>query len=169
MTPRDAFDPVVRTMVDDARKLVVDLDGSAGSVRAARQVAEDFLADLPKGPPVAPDGAAAGFVSGTTGSARNDALLVVAELVSNACRHAPGPCRLTVECSADEVEVAVRDDGPDWLRLGATELHTGYGLLIVTRLTGGIHVLPSGPGKVVFAAVPLRGAGPGLGDGPSLG
>lgn len=144
MTPRDARGPVVRTTVDEGRRLVVDLDGSPGSVRAARLAAEHFLAAPPR-------------------SARADVPLVVAELVANACRHAPGPCRLTLRRTADGVEVAVHDEGSGWLRLASENLTSGYGLLIVTRLTGGIHVLPEGAGKVVRATVPLLGAGPNLG------
>lgn len=133
-----------------AQTLVVDLDGSAGSVRGARREAHRFLADPDRHPPVGADTA-------------RDVLMVVGELVANACRHAPGPCRLSVAVDPEFVDVAVRDTGPG--RLGpARRRATGYGLWIVARLTSGIRVLPAPEGKVVRAAVPRTAAGRAGGD-----
>lgn len=133
-------------MENSAETLVVDLDGSAGSVRGARREAHRFLADPDRRPPVGADTA-------------RDVLMVVGELVANACRHAPGPCRLSVAVDPDFVDVAVRDTGPD--RLGPARRHRppGYGLWIVARLTSGIRVLPAPEGKVVRAAVPRTATG----------
>lgn len=122
--------------------LVVELDGTAGSVRGARSATQRFLADAARRPPIGPDTA-------------RDVLMVVGELVANACRHAPGPCRLSVAVAAETVDVAVRDGGP--ARLDPGRRGSGYGLWIVARLTYGIRVLPVPGGKVVRAEVPLRG------------
>ncbi|UGQ12913.1 ATP-binding protein [Yinghuangia sp. ASG 101] len=128
--------------------LMVDMGGTPGSVRVARRSCADFLARATS------DG---GQPMGS--EATTDILLVVGELVANACRHAPGPCRLTVALSDHGADVAVRDTGRGMLRLvGGTG--AGYGLLIVARLTEGIHVLPLDDGKVVRATVPLPGPRP---------
>ncbi|WTW93916.1 ATP-binding protein [Streptomycetaceae bacterium NBC_01309] len=124
--------------------LVVELDGSAGSVRGARQETHRFLADAGRIPRIAPDTA-------------RDVLMVVGELVANACRHAPGPCRLSVEVVSDSVDVAVQDSGSSRLGPARRREPPGYGLWIVARLTKGIHVLPIPGGKVVRASVPLGG------------
>lgn len=132
-------------MENSAETLVVDLDGSAGSVRGARREAHRFLADPDRHPPLGAD---------TT----RDVLMVVGELVANACRHAPGPCRLSLSVEPDFVDVAVRDTGLG--RLGpARRRHPGYGLWIVARLTSGIQVHPGPEGKVVRAAVPRNAHG----------
>ncbi|MFJ3439090.1 ATP-binding protein [Streptomyces cyaneofuscatus] len=44
-----------------------------------------------------------------TGIKRQDALLVVSELVTNAVRHAPGPCTLALDLQDGVLEIAVSD------------------------------------------------------------
>ncbi|NUU25625.1 MAG: ATP-binding protein [Streptomycetaceae bacterium] len=146
--PEDAGHTV--DLRDGRRLLVIDLDGTPGSVRDARGAVDGFLAES------AANGAS---VHADTAS---DILLVVAELVANACRHAPGPCRVTVTLDRDTADIAVRDSGQGRLRLIPHETPAGYGLLIVARLTSGIHVLPVGGGKIVRATVPLLGPRPTL-------
>lgn len=167
---------------DGRRMLVVELDGTTGSVRIARRAAADFLTE-----PV-PARSASRVATAWAGHGRDDAargdaaqpgddvdesaalpdtvvsdvLLVVAELVANACRHAPGPCRLTLTLAEESADVAVRDTGRGHLRIIRHDTPAGYGLLIVARLTSGIHVLPSGGGKIVRASVPLAGPRPTL-------
>ncbi|WP_436774864.1 ATP-binding protein [Yinghuangia sp. YIM S09857] len=124
--------------------LVLELDGSAKSVRGARQETHRFLADAERIPRIAADTA-------------RDVLMVVGELVANACRHAPGPCRLSVAVASESVDVAVRDSGSSRLGPARRRHPPGYGLWIVARLTKGIHVLPVPGGKIVRASVPLGG------------
>ncbi|MCF2527279.1 ATP-binding protein [Yinghuangia soli] len=174
MTWRDPPSPLVRILRNDrtdrpgavqGRRLVVDLDGSAGSVRTARLAAASFLTDAEAVPALA-----AAFASprGAYRTALEDVLLVIAELVANACRHAPGPCRLTVYPTAETIEVAVHDRGGDRLRLGSDGLRACYGLIIVARLTRGIRVTAERDGKVVQAAVPLGVSSPGTVPRPGL-
>ncbi|WTW92402.1 ATP-binding protein [Streptomycetaceae bacterium NBC_01309] len=141
------------TTRDGHNTLVIDLDGLPGSVRGARHATADFLT-----------GARIRRRLDASDAAVSDVLLVVAELVANACRHAPGPCRLTVTLTDAAADVAVRDTGRGHLRITrqTTARTGGYGLLIVARLTGGIHVLPSPDGKTVRASVPLPGPSPRL-------
>ncbi|WP_436789517.1 ATP-binding protein, partial [Yinghuangia sp. YIM S10712] len=128
-------------MENSPATLVVELDGSAGSVRGARREARRFLTDAALQPPLGPD-------------ICRDVLMVVGELVANACRHAPGPCRLSVAVEPDSVDVAVQDTGPDRLGVARRRSPPGYGLWIVARLSQGIEVLPVPDGKVVRAVVP---------------
>lgn len=129
--------------------LAVDLNGLPGSVRAARARTARYLADERD-------------ETGLTGPLVTDILLVVAELVANACRHAPGPCRLTVAPRRDGVMVAVRDNLTTPMSLVCMKPPAGYGLLIVARLTRGIDVLPIPGGKIVSAEVPLPALRPTL-------
>ncbi|GAA2750164.1 MULTISPECIES: ATP-binding protein [Kitasatospora] len=125
--------------------LALDLDGKAGSVRLARQAVQQFLDQL---------AAAAGPRFRDT--TRLDVSVVVTELVSNACLHAPGPCRLLVAARPGEIEVAVEDTGH---RLLAPSVPAGTwvrGLLVVTRLSRGVHVVPIPGGKVVETVVVER-------------
>ncbi|MET8586536.1 ATP-binding protein [Streptomyces collinus] len=91
-----------------------------------------------------------------------DAQLVVSELVTNAVKHAPGPCALGLELSADgdELRITVTDTSaepprarpPDPGRIG------GHGLNLVNLLSEGLEVTPLPHGKRVAATVPLTGA-----------
>ncbi|MET9572359.1 ATP-binding protein [Streptomyces virginiae] len=98
-------------------------------------------------------------------SARDDAedvLLLVSEVVANACLHAGGPHALLLECTDDRLRVEVTDGNPaaptprrsrpDPARPG------GYGLLIVERIARRWGTLPLADGKCVWAEIdsPLR-------------
>ncbi|MEU6776796.1 ATP-binding protein [Streptomyces sp. NPDC046759] len=88
-----------------------------------------------------------------------DAQLVVSELVTNAAKHAPGPCALHLELLPDAtaLSVTVTDTSaapplprpPDPCRVG------GHGLHLVTMLSRGIEVTWLTHGKRVSATVPL--------------
>ncbi|MEU2586465.1 ATP-binding protein [Streptomyces avermitilis] len=88
-----------------------------------------------------------------------DIQLVVSELVTNAIRHAPGPCGLQVDLSADgrAVRVAVWDTSSkmptprprDACRIG------GHGLEIVRAVSRSVVVQPGSPGKQVTAEIEL--------------
>ncbi|MGW2557507.1 ATP-binding protein [Streptomyces sp. NPDC001635] len=81
---------------------------------------------------------------GWPAEARDDLALIVSELVTNACRHAPGPCRLRLEDVCGGIGVEVWDTNP---LLPPMDTHRasplpdtgevpygGYGLGIVAQL-----------------------------------
>ncbi|MFJ9344187.1 ATP-binding protein [Streptomyces sp. NPDC101733] len=87
-----------------------------------------------------------------------DALLLVSEVVANACLHAGGPTSLVLRRSGDRLRIEVTDGSPaapkprqrpDPSRPG------GHGLLIVERLgrTWGWEAVDGGPGKCVWVEV----------------
>ncbi|MGW4566764.1 ATP-binding protein [Streptomyces sp. NPDC004561] len=88
-----------------------------------------------------------------------DAQLVVSELVTNAAKHAPGPCGLHLElpAGARALRITVTDTSaepprprpPDPGRVG------GHGLHLVAMLAGNLEVTWPGHGKRVTATVPL--------------
>ncbi|WP_251091860.1 ATP-binding protein [Streptomyces sp. Caat 7-52] len=88
-----------------------------------------------------------------------DAQLVVSELVTNAAKHAPGPCALGLELLPDAtaLRVTVTDTSrepprrrpPDPGRIG------GHGLHLVAMLSRGLEVTRLSHGKRVTATVPL--------------
>ncbi|MEW2625056.1 ATP-binding protein [Streptomyces sp. NPDC048106] len=99
-----------------------------------------------------------------------DAQLVVSELVTNAEKHAPGPCALSLElgpggralriCVTDTSTEPPRPRPPDPGRVG------GHGLHLVTMLARNLEVAVLPEGKRVTATVPLvaEGAGSPHGD-----
>ncbi len=141
MTPArrpDAADPSVLSTE-------VDLRGGSAMIPASRDIVHGFVGRLgDAGVPMS-----AGFLDA--------ARLVASELVTNALRHAPGPCRLTLTLVEDQVEIAVSDTGDgfptflprDPLRVGR------HGLEIVTRLCDEVITKPHAQGKTVYARLPL--------------
>ncbi|GAA4962625.1 ATP-binding protein [Yinghuangia aomiensis] len=107
-----------------ATRLALDLDGAPGSTRRGRTCARGFL-DALADQGLLPAGAAA------------DTILVTSELMANATRHAPGPCRQTLDASRDAV--TVHDTSPAPPRRTHPSVHGGYGLLIVDALTTSLH------------------------------
>ncbi|MFF0206277.1 ATP-binding protein [Streptomyces sp. NPDC005017] len=88
-----------------------------------------------------------------------DAQLVVSELVTNAVRHAPGPCGLLLEIppGADQLRIAVSDSSPDLPRRKAPDAQRvgGHGLLLVHLLCRQVHTVTLNVGKQVVALLPL--------------
>ncbi|MFH8217887.1 ATP-binding protein [Streptomyces sp. NPDC018057] len=88
-----------------------------------------------------------------------DAQLVVSELITNAVRHAPGPCGLCLEAEPDTglVRISVWDTSPqpprprppDGRRVG------GHGLEIVGALSRSLTVTDRGTGKEITAQLLL--------------
>lgn len=122
--------------------LDLDLDGAAGSEARARRAARCFL-------------------GGLTGSdrerlgqqTRQDVVLVVSELVCNACRHAPGRCHLTMALADAGVRVTVEDSSRELLRPTGLPGPSGYGLFIVATVGRMVHVERTATGKVVETVV----------------
>ena len=107
-------------------------------------------------------------LASATDDQRDDAELVVAELVTNAVLHGLPPVRLRVQHAGDVVRVEVHDTGrqrPVAMR-GGVDAMTGRGLALVGSLSREWGVTPtSDGGKVVWAEVPETtderpGAGP---------
>ncbi|MEU8135974.1 ATP-binding protein [Streptodolium elevatio] len=122
--------------------LTLDLDETAGAVRRARDLTAQVLTD--------PDPAVAEETV-------RDVVMVVAELVSNAHRHAPGPYRLTVSVATDAVKVSMRDGGRTWLSAVPDERPPGgFGLLVVRRLSRTLDLRTVPDGKVITAVVTRR-------------
>ncbi|MGW2556564.1 ATP-binding protein [Streptomyces sp. NPDC001635] len=95
--------------------------------------------------------------------ATGDLTLVVSELVTNACRHSSGPCRMSLEVSADAAVVEVWDSDPHIPPLPAPSSApvsdtapacSGYGLGIVASLSTCLDFFPQEiGGKTVRAVV----------------
>ncbi|WP_420078155.1 ATP-binding protein [Streptomyces sp. JL4002] len=90
-----------------------------------------------------------------------DVLLLVSEVVANACLHAGGPHALLLDCTDERLRIEVADSSPeppaprsrpDPGRPG------GYGLLIVERIARRWGSVPTADGKYVWAEIdtPLR-------------
>ncbi|MET9497246.1 ATP-binding protein [Streptomyces sp. NPDC006552] len=135
--------------LEDVLLLVsVAIEGSEG-IAGTRAAARSFLTDLRvvHGLPVSER--AVGLVQ-----------LVVSELVTNACKYAPGPCLLTMEAERGTVEVSVWDSDPtlpvardhDPGRVGQ------HGLEIVMAVCQDFGVHREAVGKRVTATIELADA-----------
>jgi anti-sigma regulatory factor (Ser/Thr protein kinase) len=122
------------------------LDGLGGTVAEARDRTQEFLVDARITPPP---------LNETT---VGDALLLVSELVSNAVRHAPGPCTLELADDGRQVTIAVSDTStsvplpraPDYVAGGG-----GFGWHLLHRVALRIEIaLRAQHGKTVSAILP---------------
>ncbi|MEU9175477.1 ATP-binding protein [Streptomyces sp. NPDC048550] len=92
--------------------------------------------------------------------AAEDVLLLVSEMVSNACIHAGGPRALVLRRSAGRLRIEVGDGSPEHprrLRTTGSALPGGHGLLVLERLarSWGCEPYADGQvGKTVWAEVP---------------
>lgn len=125
------------------------LVGASGAVQRSRDFTRDALQDW-------------GWLPAATAEQRaaaEDALLVVSELVTNACLHAGGPQELRIGRGAKALRVEVADDGGG--RPAPRTPHQagrpgGHGMFIVQRLCldWGVERDPDGAGKTVWAELP---------------
>jgi anti-sigma regulatory factor (Ser/Thr protein kinase) len=125
-TPHDACPPEVS----------VDFDGAPGCIAEARDAAVAFLRH---------------HAPHTRRTFRDDVLLVVSELVTNAVRHAPGPLILELSLLSGGIGIGVRDSSPSLPRLRAPDRTGGRGWPIVESLARQVRVVPRGDGKTVHA------------------
>jgi anti-sigma regulatory factor (Ser/Thr protein kinase) len=105
-------------------------------------------------------GAARRFVDRTLAAwdvvgGRDDAMLVVSELATNAVRHAGSPFRVSVMRRAGQVRISVRDigRGGPTVRSATAASTSGRGLALVAAVSSSWGVEPEADGKVVWADV----------------
>jgi len=130
-------DPPVRT----ERR---ELERGVGALARARAYTRQFLQEG----------------SDLSAAALQDVLVVVSELVSNAIRHAPGPCTLALTDCSDRLTIAVSDTSttPPQPRTGDLESGGGgFGWHLLRQLSEDVQVLIDPPhGKTVTATMALR-------------
>ncbi|MFF9589617.1 ATP-binding protein [Streptomyces sp. NPDC014646] len=124
----------------------LSLRGVAGVVPTARDFARQALHEWGWLPASSADGRAAA----------EDVLLVVSELVTNACLHAEGPEEIRIACAAKVLRVEVVDAGagqPAPRTPHRAGRPGGHGMFIVQRLCldWGVLRAPGRPGKTVWA------------------
>ncbi|WP_327685852.1 ATP-binding protein [Streptomyces sp. NBC_00467] len=121
-------------------------DGAPGSIAAARHFAAHFLTRLQVRHGIAVARDAVGAVQ-----------LVVSELITNACKYAPGPSSLSLEFAGRILEITVSDSSPALpLVRGPEPTRVGqHGLEIVTALSEGFQVQREPFGKRIKVRVPL--------------
>lgn len=90
-----------------------------------------------------------------------DVLLVVSEVVTNACLHTGGPRELVLRHADGRLRVEVLDDSPaiPVRRPRAPSLPGGHGLMVLDRLAGSWGTVPAGTGKAVWLEVVLPSRG----------
>jgi anti-sigma regulatory factor (Ser/Thr protein kinase) len=122
------------------------MGGDDGCIADARQHAAAFLDQ-------------AGTEYGVTVTARTKDLtqLVVSELVTNACKYAPGPVVVELGLTAGAVEVAVWDSDPEVpaVRTADPGRIGGHGLEIVKAVSEHLSVDREAVGKRVTARIAL--------------
>ncbi|MFP8903363.1 ATP-binding protein [Streptomyces atacamensis] len=122
-----------------------DFDGLTSTVAQARDTADTFLTALARTTPPARD------------RNRDDVLLVVSELVTNAVRHAPGPFTLCLAPVPGGVRVTVRDTSTTLPRPRTPDVDGGaggFGCPIVQCLAHRLEALPHQDGKEIHAVLP---------------
>ena len=92
---------------------------------------------------------------------RDDVLLLVSEMVTNAVRYAAPPVRLEISAGDEDVVVAVCDGSPQppARHDPPTEAEGGRGMLLVDLLTDDHGVRTDPPGKAVWARLRRSGTG----------
>ncbi|MFC8147774.1 ATP-binding protein [Streptomyces paradoxus] len=82
-----------------------------------------------------------------------DAELVVSELVTNAIRHAPGPCGMILRLSGDELAITVWDTSAEQpvVRKRDGQRFGGHGMHVVHAVSAEVTVASLGVGKQVTA------------------
>ena len=121
---------------------MVVYERQAASVGAARSWIDAFLSQ-----------------SAIGGTVRDDAQLVVSELVTNALMHGDGSLVLRASITGRTVQISVTDSGdelPEVLPLDPSRIG-GLGLIVVDRIASEWGVSPFPGGKTVWAALDSSG------------
>ncbi|WP_432119516.1 ATP-binding protein [Streptomyces sp. bgisy032] len=86
-----------------------------------------------------------------------DAQLVVSELVTNAVRHAPGPCGMNLRLARDELAITVWDTSTRTPVLRHSDGHGigGHGMRVVHLVSRSVDVALGAHGKQVTARLSL--------------
>lgn len=116
----------------------------ASSVPQARRLVRNHLAGLPE-----------------TAALRDDAELLVSELVANVVLHVGGTVTVTVSATAGEVLLEVADDSPvaPTARLFSSTASTGRGMRLLTSLSSAHGVRTRPAGKTVWVRLTAATAG----------
>lgn len=125
-------------------------DGGSESIAAARVLARTFVDQVREcGIPV-PE------------RTSSEAQLVVSELVTNACKYAPGPCALSLEVRGPVLEITLWDSEPALPMARAAEPGRigQHGLEIVFALCDGFDVQREPVGKRISVRLALSTPGP---------
>ncbi|WP_380282810.1 ATP-binding protein [Kitasatospora purpeofusca] len=145
--PTSAPDPDL----DETRRLA--LNGPRGAVRRSREFSRQALLDWHW---LAMDGEH--WPDDEQVAVFEDVLLMVSELVTNACLYAPGgPRELRLCWNTLRLRVEVSDASPEPPRLRPSAYPGkpgGHGLRVVDRLAGAWGSRPEGAGKSVWLEVP---------------
>ncbi|MEU5435181.1 ATP-binding protein [Streptomyces sp. NPDC020719] len=144
--PPGDFGPEPDGAAPAAASRVLALYGASGIVPLARDFTRQALHDWGWLPAATAEGRAAA----------EDVLLVVSELVTNACLHAEGPEQLRVSCTPKVLRLEVSDRGagqPAPRTPHRAGRPGGHGMFIVQRLCldWGVVRTPGVPGKTVWA------------------
>jgi hypothetical protein len=152
-----------------ARVGVTRFVATAPDLSTALKIAEDppprrfhrvALPNSPTAPMIAREAARDACAQWRLTALRDDALLVVSELVENAVRHAHSASVLRIELRAGALSIAVRDDDPAPAVLLPASPHAGghRGLELVDRISIRWGNAPSSDGgKIVWAVLTRLG------------
>ncbi|MFI8101383.1 ATP-binding protein [Streptomyces sp. NPDC086023] len=141
---------------EQTRRLV--LRGTRGVVTRCRDFTREALADWHWIPSV--DGPAYADLppeQEERWAVVEDVLLLVSEVVTNACMHAGGPSELVLHHTPERLRVEVTDGSPEVPRLrpaGDPAQPGGHGLVVLQRLAREWGWRPVGSGKTVWLEVP---------------
>ncbi|WP_225882070.1 ATP-binding protein [Streptomyces aureocirculatus] len=124
----------------------VALSGDDACIATARHLAADFLSCARADKDVA-----------VSARAMDLTQLVVSELVTNACKYAPGPLRMELCITGGTVQVTVQDSARAGPSARAVDPHRigQHGLEIVTAVARHFQVCPLPDGKRVTAHIAL--------------
>ncbi|MFJ7158766.1 ATP-binding protein [Streptomyces sp. NPDC101118] len=95
----------------------------------------------------------------------DDALLIAAELLSNAVKHAGGPTRLSIDHVAGHLRIAVTDPSPTPLHRAhrRPDEDGGRGIFLIDQLAAHWGTRPEEVGKTIWADLPVSAGETGSG------
>lgn len=120
------------------------LEGGPGVVGQCRDLTRQVLDEWYR-----PSGPTAGMITA-------DVLLLVSEIVTNACRHGGAPTELRLDSAPGRLWVQVSDTSPEQPRprhRHQAARESGHGLYLLQRLSAAWGWMPRDTGKVVWFMV----------------